>query len=245
MIGTAALRRRLASTQQRLPISAIEGDVLLLRDGARCAVVESGGIAFDLRAPDEQAAIAGGWRRLLNALDFPVQMLVQAYPADVEAYGERLARGLYPGLRRMEGLDDLLGDHLEFVRYLVVQREMLERRFRIVVPWTPPAGSAGGLLGWLFPAFAARSSPSPAHAAAAERVLAQRCELILGHLAAIGLRARRLGGDDIATIWRDSIGGLRPRSARRRVLVSDASPAVSIPAAAAPAAAADAGRSFA
>ena len=214
-----------AATQHFIPLVAVEGAVAVLRDGSRLAVLEGSGIAYDLRSDDDRTAILAAWRRLLNVIDFPVQFLVQVSPADVEAYLDGLAAGPWEGVEsgaaRHAGL---MRDHAAFVREAARDRELLDRRFRVVIPGPAPAG-ARGLLARLRPGRASVRDEA-ASAEHARRVLNTRCDTVARQLSAIGLRMFRLRGDEIATLWRDSLAGLRPRTARRRIDPRDASPVV-------------------
>ena len=221
-------RPALASTQDVLTLVAdIDHDIVILRDGSRRAVLEASGVSFNLRPPDQQVAIVAGWERLLNSIDYPLQILVQVTPMDVEGYLARLFRtnaASTPALRR------LLHHHAAFVRSLRRERDLHERRYYFVIPGDPPQlreGRRGGGLARLFTAWRRRGDEvSPAEQAAARRLLAWRCNQIGEGLGAIGVASRRLQGEPLATLWRDTIAGLRPLHARHWVDPRDASPVV-------------------
>ena len=75
-----------ASVQEQLPLEEIAGDVLELRSGDARAVLEAGSVNFALKSEPEQEAILAGYRRFLNGLDYPLQVLVRVAPADIERY---------------------------------------------------------------------------------------------------------------------------------------------------------------
>lgn len=221
-------RPALASTQDVLTLVAdIDHDTLILRDGSRRAVLEASGVSFNLRPPDQQAAIVAGWERLLNSIDYPLQILVQVTPMDVEGYLARLVRK--NGVSTT-ALQRLLDDHAAFVRSLRRERDLHERHYYFVIPGDPPRlreGRRGGGLARLFAAWRRRGGDvSPAEQAAARRLLAWRCNQIGEGLGAIGVASRRLHGEPLATLWRDAIGGLRPLHARHWVDPRAASPVV-------------------
>ena len=226
--GGSGRHPALASTQDVLTlVGEIDHDTVILRDGSRRAVLEASGVSFNLRPPDQQAAIFAGWERLLNSIDYPLQILVQVTPMDVEGYLARLFRtnaASTPALRR------LLDDHAAFVRSLRRERDLHERRYYFVIPGDPPRlreGRRGGGLAQLFTAWRRRGGDvSPPEQAAARRLLARRCNQVGEGLGAIGVASRRLQGEPLATLWRDAIGGLRPLHARHWVDPLDASPVV-------------------
>ena len=217
----------LASTQDLLGVvEHIDEDLVILRDGGRRAVLDVAGVSFALRPLDEQAMIFAGFERLLNSIDYPLQILVQVTHTDVEGYIEHLLSqydGALPGLR------PLLDDHIAFVRSLARDRELLDRYFRIVVPGDPPprgAGERGGGLLRLLTAWRRPAVESAELDAQARRILNSRCNQVGEGLWAMNIPVRRLHGDDLATLFRDAIGGWRPRRARRWIDPADASPVV-------------------
>ena len=79
-------RARLASAQELLPLDEIAGEVLRLRGGDYRAVLQAGSVNFALKSDAEQEAIIAGYRRFLNGLAYPLQVLVRVVPTDVEGY---------------------------------------------------------------------------------------------------------------------------------------------------------------
>lgn len=199
------------SVQAALPLDAIRGDVVVLRDGSCRAVVETGFINFALRSEAEQEAILAGYRRLLNGLTSPVQVLVRVAPADVEGYLREL--GGARQARLGEAGEHLIRDHEAFVRRMARERAPLARRCFWVLTAetrTGPRGS-GAFRPWRRGGGEGqRTDPF----AVASRVLTARCDELTQALAGIGIRARRLAGDEIAALWREVIAGAaRPGAA--------------------------------
>ncbi len=65
------------NTETMLPVSEIRGDTVILKDGGLRAVVRLTGVNLDLRNYDEQEIIAEQYKRFLNGLDFPVQIMIR------------------------------------------------------------------------------------------------------------------------------------------------------------------------
>lgn len=197
------MARRRASAQESLPLEDIVGDVAVLRDGGHCAVIEVSGVHFALRSEAEQEAILAGYRRLLNGLSYPVQLLVRVVPADVERYLAGLhSTAVRPELRR------LLIDHQAFVRRIAGERALLERRFYVVVPGGVEGASRHG--SQHTPWRRRRRSGVESPLADAGRRLRFRCNELTQGLAAFGVSARRLNRDELVTLWRDCLGTPRP-----------------------------------
>lgn len=65
------------NTETMLPVSEIRGDTIILKDGGLRAVVRLTWVNLDLRNYDEQEVIAEQYKRFLNGLDFPIQIMVR------------------------------------------------------------------------------------------------------------------------------------------------------------------------
>ena len=94
--------RRTASVQELLPLEDIVDGVLCLRSGDHRAVLEVQSINFALKSEGEQEAIIAGYRAFLNALSYPVQVVVRILLSDVEPYLASLRER--PGGRADEAL---------------------------------------------------------------------------------------------------------------------------------------------
>jgi hypothetical protein len=192
------------------------------------AVLEVG--APGAAAPDDEGAALAAYAAFLNALTFPVQILVRALPYDLDAYVDRWARRA-AGYAGDGVLAELAADHVAFLRRLARGRSLLERRFFVVVPAeSAPEGPAGRpavrpedrsadqsagapparRARWMLPSFlrprggAARARGRDADAdadAAARRSLAFRCSEIARQFARCGLAARRLDDAALAELF--------------------------------------------
>jgi hypothetical protein len=195
------VQRRHASVQTVLPLDDIAGDVLVLRGGDCRAVLEAGSVNFALKSEAEQEAILSNYRRFLNALSYPVQILVRVVPTDVEVY----LAGLRAGQQARDGdvWRRLAQDHETFVRTIARERTLLDRRGYVIVP----AGTGGAFdrTGIAWPR--RRRARERSTLLAARRALAFRCAEIEQGLAAFGVPVRRLDGADLVALWRAALAG--------------------------------------
>ncbi len=197
-------RPRTASAQELLPLEDIVGDTIRLRGGECRAVLQAGSVNFALKSESEQAAILAGYRRFLNGLPYPLQILVRVVPTDVEAY----LRGLEQHAPGHDGdmLRRLARDHETFVRRIARERTLLDRRFYVIVPVGRDGASGRRSLEWPWHRPAARERDR-LDLVAARRKLAFRCAEMSQGLAAFGVAARRLDGEELASLWRASVAG--------------------------------------
>jgi hypothetical protein len=178
----------------RLDLDAIEHGVVRLVSGEYRAILEVNGGASLLDADQREEAVLAGFGAFLNALSFPIQIVVRSAPVDLVRYVatlEERARQSLPGV-----LSSLAHDHAAFVQSLARQRTLVERRFYVVVPAEP--GRRMRWSGW--PRTSARASRA-AETEAAQRQLAHRCEDLAHQLVRCGLHARRLTDLELAHLY--------------------------------------------
>jgi hypothetical protein len=200
---------RMASVQDLLPLEDIVDGVLCLRGGDYRAVLEAQSVNFALRSDEEQEGIMAGYRAFLNALSYPIQVLVRILPTDVETYLTALRERLSG--RGAEALARLALDHETFVRRLARERTLLERRFYVVVP----AGLDGAFKrrGVRWPCQRKQANAGRHGFEAARRQITFRSEEIAQGLLNFGVPARRLGSEELAQLWH---AFLAPELARLR-----------------------------
>lgn len=195
--------RRPGSVQTLLPLDDVVGDVIRLRGGEYRAVLEAGSVNFALKSEAEQEAIFAGYRRFLNALAYPVQVLLRITPTDIEVY----LGGLRAAARGRDGelWTRLARDHEAFVRRLARERSLLDRQCYVVIPAATTV-TAGAGRGWL--RRRGRGEREGSTLLAAQRSLAFRCAEIGQGLAAFGVPTRRLDGSELTALWRVSLAGV-------------------------------------
>ncbi|OQB44251.1 MAG: hypothetical protein BWY03_00307 [Parcubacteria group bacterium ADurb.Bin159] len=141
------------SVQKYLPVSEIKRDCLILNDGSLRAVLLTSSINFALKSEEEQEAIVDGYVQFLNAIDFPLQIVIQSRPFNIDPYVEHLKE-----LRRdqeNELLRAQMADYIDFVEELVKLGQIMSRRFYIVVPYNPLGDKKRGFFNRLIDLFSA------------------------------------------------------------------------------------------
>jgi hypothetical protein len=123
------------STTRFLDIAEIRDDVVVLKDGTIRAVLLVSSINFALKSEDEQEAIIGAYVSFLNALDHPIQIVIQSRKLNIEKYLFELKdreKGQTNELLRAQ-----IVDYQGFIKELVELGEIMSKRFYVVVPYDP------------------------------------------------------------------------------------------------------------
>ena len=132
------------ATQRYLQFAEVHDDTLVLKNGGLRAVLEVSSINFNLKSEAEQESIIGGFQQFLNALDFPVQILVHSRRLDIDNYIEDLKsreRKVYN-----ERLQGQMSEYIEYISKLVEHADIMEKKFFVVIPTNPARAEKKGAI---------------------------------------------------------------------------------------------------
>ena len=180
----------IASTQQLIPVRAVDGGVLRLADGSVRAILECPSLAFGLRDEADQRALFAAWSSLLNSLDHPVQVLISTRDAELGTPGMKSDVDGTAG----RALRQIRDSQQEMLRALSVERTVVDRRFLVVVPAGDqvPRGRLG-------------LTRKTAKDTGVAEILTQRLKWIEDGLARLGIRAARLSTAEVVSLLRRAL----------------------------------------
>lgn len=130
------------TTQSTLLISEIKQDTVVMKDGTIRAVLMVSSINFALKNEDEQNAIIQGYVSFLNALDHPLQILIQSRKLQIKPYMDRLLE--QEKNQTNELLRTQTADYRSFVKELVSLGEIMSKQFYVIVPYDPRSNKNKG-----------------------------------------------------------------------------------------------------
>ena len=192
------------STQKYLDIAEIRDDLVVLNDGTVRGVLLVSSINFDLKSEDEQRAIISGYVSFLNTLDYPLQIVIQSRPLNIDEYFVRLKKV------EKEQTNELLrmqtADYRQFVAELLTLERIMSKRFYVVVPYTPISDKNRGFS----TRFSAVFSTAKVVKLSRKRFddfsehLAKRCNFVAAGLASLGLRTQRLNTQALIELYYNS-----------------------------------------
>jgi hypothetical protein len=124
----------IASTQDYLDIEDIRENLVLLKDGSCCLILQTTAVNFSLLSEAEQDATIYAYAGLLNSLTFSIQVVVKSQKKDITSYLALLNN------QRQKITNPLLKNQLEkyyeFVKKTVAENEVLDKKFYVVVPFS-------------------------------------------------------------------------------------------------------------
>ncbi|BDQ04545.1 MAG: hypothetical protein KatS3mg084_0063 [Candidatus Dojkabacteria bacterium] len=122
----------LASTQDHLDIYDIRDDLVLLKNGDVALVIETTAVNFQLLSAYEQDIKINAFKDLINSLTYEVQIVIHTEPIDMRRYLNYLEENYHaltnPHLKKQMRI------YIDFVKDLVVQNNILQKRFFVVIP---------------------------------------------------------------------------------------------------------------
>ncbi len=122
------------TSQDWLPVADIIEDVVLFKDGGAAIILESTSLNFGLLSDKEQQAVIYAYAALLNSLSFPIQVLVRSQKKDITNY----INYIDAALQQMQNLKlkELMADYKNFISETVKKKNVLGKRFFIVIPFS-------------------------------------------------------------------------------------------------------------
>src|SRR3989338_1398043 len=131
-----------ASTQEHLDIDDITDDLVILKTGWVALVMTTTAVNFDLLSEAEQDATIYAYGAFLNSLSFPVQTLIRNKKADITSYFHTLeeaeASKPNPDLKRQ------IQKYEDFLQSIVQQKTVLDKKFYLIVNYSPIEGIIKG-----------------------------------------------------------------------------------------------------
>lgn len=122
------------NTENMLPISEIKNDTIILKDNGLRAVLRVTGLNLDLKNFDEQQIVLEQYKKFLNGLDFPIQILVRNTYLDLSMY----LNYIKTNVDKIENITlQKQGEgYLKFLQDIDLQQGLIyTKEFYIVVPY--------------------------------------------------------------------------------------------------------------
>lgn len=202
-----------ASSQNDLPISDICEDVVLFKDGGAALVMESTSLNFSLLSEKEQEAVIAAYSALLNSLSFSIQIVVRTLRKDISSY----LRHLDEAAKNIAtpGLYKLMQSYRKFILESVKKRNVLGKRFYIILPFSPlELGVTKSLL-----SITRGKKPLPFPKSyvvkKAKIVLYPRRDHLIRQMGRLGIKLRQLLTEDLVGLYYEVYNPVKPEERKK------------------------------
>lgn len=182
--------KKIASTQIFTEIEDIVDDVVLLKGGLSCLVLEVTATNFSLQSPEEQRVKILSYASLLNSLSFPLQVVIISRKLDISGYVSLLEREAQKS--ENPSLSYSIRLYKNFISQLVQQNTVLDKKFYIAVSFSLLEKGATAI---------AQSKDKGAYVIDAKNLLHSKVESIVDELSRVGLRAKILEKDQLIKLY--------------------------------------------
>jgi type IV secretory pathway VirB4 component len=189
------------ATQQFVPIERVRDGIIVLKNGELRSILLTSSLNLSLKSEDEQQAILLQFQNLLNSLDFPIEFFIQSRRLNIKPYLDLLQA------RSGEVKEDLLKiqihEYMAFITKFTEQSNIMTKHFFIVIPYLPAGmGGDGKKSSMLSFGLGGTSSGSEQASFDSARIqLEQRVSTVMQGLTRFGLRAQKLGTEEVVELF--------------------------------------------
>lgn len=187
------------ATQEFVPIERIRDGIAILKTGELRAILITNSLNLALKSEDEQQAVLMQFQNFLNTLDFDIQFFVESRKLNIKPYIDLLQA------RSKEIKEDLLKiqihEYIGFITKFTEENNIMTKHFFITVPYfqATEVNKNSSLLS--FATGDSASKEGQASFEAARIQLEQRVSTVIQGLSRFGLRAQKLGTEEVVELF--------------------------------------------
>ena len=187
-------RKNATPSQKFIAADSVKDNAILMKDGSLKAILLASSLNFELKSAEEQNALLFQYQNFLNSLDFSIQIVTHSRKLDIEDYLNTIAEQSH--LETNELLKIQGQEYIEFVREFVSLSNIMSKSFYVVISVSPMENIKQGFFSKLFPS---KNQPllNEKESRRLENQLDQRVDYILSGVLSMGIRAVRLGRDEL------------------------------------------------
>src|SRR3989344_1340999 len=134
------------STKNLVDIADIRDTLVILKNGSLRSVVEVSSVNFELKGEEEKRAIVSGFQDFLNAIDFPLQIVISSRKLNLVQYivsVQEVTQNLDNELLKIQA-----NEYVNFIKGMAELSNIVSKKFYVVVPFfISEASGNGGSLG--------------------------------------------------------------------------------------------------
>lgn len=189
-----------ASTQSHLDIETIRDNLVILKDGSCCLILQSNAVNFSLFSENEQDATIYSYAALLNSLTYPVQIVIKSQKKDINSYLASL--NTQKQIIKNPLLKDQLDKYYQFIQKIVQENEVLDKKFYLIIPFSSlELGISSALSSTFKKKSTALPFPIDHIVQKAKNSLFPKRDHLISQLTRLGLTARQLTTPEIIKLF--------------------------------------------
>ena len=188
------------ATQEFVPIERVRDGVIVLKSGELRSILITNSLNLGLKSDDEQQAVLSQFQSFLNSLDFPVQIFVQSRKLNIKPYMDLLQER--SALVKEDLLKIQIHEYMGFIAKFTEESDIMTKHFFVVIPYFNQATQSVDTSA-LF-SFGTKNSASKVtddSFSSARTQLEQRVATVSQGLSRFGLRAQKLGTEEVIELF--------------------------------------------
>lgn len=222
-----------STTQEQIDILEIKEDLVVLKNGIACAVLQTTAVNFDLLSEIEQDAIIAAFSMLLNSITFPIQIVLRSKKLDITKYVDKI--------QRVEAkiTDPLMRHQAEayrrFVQEVIKTNEVLDKKFYVVVPSGATVNlDQTGAFDWVTKLFGMQNRRTDVNVdktiEEAKVQLSPKVDHVIKEFSRLGVKSKRLSTQELVELYFDIYNPTNLTGQRIRTNIDDYKSAIVSPA---------------
>lgn len=128
------LPKNVSRIQNFIEIKEIKDGVAIMKDNSMKAVCACSSINFDLLSQTEQEALVARFQEFLNALDFPIQIIIASRHFQIDDYLNQIKE--LEKTQTNELLKIQTNEYINFIQSFVEFANIMSKSFYIIVPFS-------------------------------------------------------------------------------------------------------------
>ncbi len=187
------------ATQEFVPIERVRDGIVILKTGEIRAVLITNSLNLGLKSEDEQQAVLSQFQNFLNSLDFPVQIFIQSRKLNIQPYMNLLQER--SALVKEDLLKIQIHEYMGFITKFTEESNIMTKHFFVTVPYFNPATETVTTTS-ILSSVGSGGTKTPQESFEMSRIqLDQRVSTVIQGLSRFGLRAQRLGTEEVVELF--------------------------------------------
>lgn len=205
------------STQAHLKIAEIHDGTVILKNGGLRTVLKTSSVNLNLKSEEEQNAVIYSYQNFLNALEFPIQIMVRSKKLDLDNYIEKLKKlGVKQGNALLQ---KQTFEYTEYISRLVEYADIMEKEFYVVIPQDPFGQERRGFLKSFLESIFPQDTLSKIQTRQKQfdelkKRLIQRVNTVRSGLESCGLRTQELDTEELIELYYETYNPLTSQNQR-------------------------------
>ena len=192
------------STKTFINKDNIRNDIIILKGGKMRAILKVSSTNLALKSQEEQEATVFSYQNFLNALDFPIQILVSSRFMNLDNYVKNLQNLV--DKQPTELMQMQTQEYINFIEEFLSQAHIITTDFYVVIPFElidieVDEGGGGERLKSLLGKQSELGSLEPEKFLSYKKQITQRAEFVASNLHRIGLEAKLLTTEELISLF--------------------------------------------